>query len=82
MPSSTINRGQQLADAFTEIARTNHYMIGLTETITISELEEAEQLLITRQNNVGSSTTMWLIFDLALDLIERKRKEIGDASCL
>ena len=79
MPSSAINRGQQLADAFTEIARTNHYMVGLTETITAAELEEAEQLLITRQNNVRPSTTMWLIFDLALDLIERKRKDLQDA---
>ena len=79
MPSFATNRGQQLADAFTEIARTNHYMVGLVETVTDAELEEAEQLLITRQNNVEQNTTMWLIFDLALDLIEKQRQTLRGA---
>ena len=74
--SRTQSRGQQLAEAFAAIAKTDHYMVGLTETITEAELEEAEQLLIQSQNSLEPETTQWLIYDLALDLIEYKHKEL------
>jgi hypothetical protein len=65
-----MTRTEQLADAMLAIAKTNHYMVGLVESVTLAEKQGAEQLLITGQNRHRTHTSTWRHYDLALDLLE------------
>lgn len=67
-------RALQLADAFYSIAYADHYMVGLIEPVTADELDEAEQLLIARQNAV-QAYQLRKNYDLALDLLDAQRKK-------
>jgi hypothetical protein len=69
-----MTRAEQLADAYEAIARTNHYMVGIVETVTETERDDAEQILITRQNAGKQSGAAYKRLDLALDLIEHERR--------
>lgn len=69
-----MGRATQLADAYEHIARTNHYMVGITETVTPEELDSAEQILITRQNAGKQSGRAYRRLNLALDLVEQARR--------
>jgi hypothetical protein len=70
-----LTRAQNLADAILAIACANHYMVGLSETVTTDELDAAEQILITKQNSTDPTDIAWLHLDLALDLIDTYRKK-------
>jgi hypothetical protein len=50
-------------------------MVGLVETVSTDELDQAEQILITRQNATPPTDLRWLHLDLALDLIDTYRKK-------
>lgn len=70
-------RAERLANAYERIARSDHYMVGLVETVTEDERDAAEQILITPQNTrreVGSLEQHVQVLDLALDLLEHDRK--------
>ena len=74
-------RTEQLADAYLTVARVNHYMVGITETVTDDELSGAEQLLITRQNATAGRGKAYRAADRALDLLQQEqRKRLHDAS--
>jgi hypothetical protein len=80
-----VTRAEQLADAYEAVAHANHYMVGLIYTVTETERDDAEQILITRQNTIaytdGGTSENYCRLDLALDLIqEAKRTEIRNAS--
>ena len=76
-----MTRAEQLADAFEAIARVNHYMVGIIdEEVTLDELDDAEQILITRQNDLPGErvtrgvtsileTADYACLDLALDML-------------
>lgn len=65
-------RSEQLADAMLAIAKADHYMIGLVETVTWEEAVEAEQVLIKAQNAmVVTDSHEHKRYDLAIDLIEQ-----------
>lgn len=71
------SREEQLADAYEATARVNHYMVGVIKPTTRDEKDAAEQILIARQNALPcQSGAAYKRLDLALDLIERDRKEI------
>ena len=82
-------RAEQLADAYEAVARANHYMVGIIETVTDDERDEAEQILIRRQNDLvghhwppGSPGHRhfhrkggpFARLDLALDVLDYDRK--------
>jgi hypothetical protein len=69
-----MTRSEQLADAMLLIAKCNHYMVGLVESVTPDEIDAAEQILITGQNNLASQSSLFKRYDLALDLIENMRR--------
>lgn len=65
-------RPEQLAYAMLAIAKVDHYMVGLVETVTWEEASAAEQILIEAQNtllNVGGHEHKR--YNLAIDLIEQ-----------
>lgn len=66
-------REYQLADAYELIAQANHYMVGLVEGVTDDERDEAEQVLVERQNNIPRGRR-WRRLEFALDLLERDRE--------
>ena len=74
-----MTRAEQLAEAFELVAKTNHYMIGIVEPYTADELQEAKQLLITRQNRLSEPGPALAAYydrlDLALDLVEAAERE-------
>lgn len=66
-------RGEQIADAYEAIARANHYMVGLVETVTFDETETARQILIRRQNALpNNKARRYRVLNLALDLVEQE----------
>lgn len=70
-----MTRGEQLATAYEAVARVNHYMVGIVETVTDDELAEAEQILITRQNNLPRvDRAPYRRLSLALTLIEHEQR--------
>jgi len=66
-----MERHEQIAEALILIAKSNHYMVGLKETVTSHELEAAKQILINLQNATPEGTRKWHLYDLALDISER-----------
>jgi hypothetical protein len=54
-----MTRSEQLADAMILVAEADHYMVGLTETVTWDELTEAKDILITQQNSCSESAPYW-----------------------
>jgi hypothetical protein len=69
-----MDRYEQLADAYEAVARANHYMVGIVEPCTADERDEAEQVLITRQNALPQHRgRAHKRLDLALDLIAHDR---------
>ena len=70
----TFTRERALADAFEHVAKVNHYMVGVIGDFTDDELDDAEQLLIARQNKLrvqkGSTFNR---YERALDDIEHTR---------
>lgn len=69
-----MTRSEQLADAYEAVARVNHYMVGIVEVVTYDELSDAEQILITRQNDTATKSASFKRIDLALDLIQAAMK--------
>lgn len=65
-----MTRAEQLAKAYEAVARTNHYMVGIVESVTQEERDAAKQILITRQNAGKQSGAAYRRLDLALDLLE------------
>lgn len=65
-----MNRAEQLAEAFVHVATVNHYQVGIVGSYTPEELDEAEQLIITRDNAADNKDP---ILELALDLMEHAR---------
>ncbi len=67
-----MTRAERLAEAMLAIAKANHYMVGLVETVTDEELIEAEQILIRHQNSlIIRHGAVFQRYELALDLIEQ-----------
>lgn len=69
-------RSEQLADAFEAVATANHYMVGIVDPqITSNEIDDAEQILIARQNatNEQDYPETWKVLNLALDLLDYYR---------
>lgn len=64
-----------LAEAFVQVARANHYMVGITHDFTPEERDQAEQRLIDRQNACDDEGEH-AVLDFALDLIEQARKVV------
>ncbi len=73
-------RPEDLANAYEAIAGVNHYMVGLVDPrITADERDEAEQILIARQNELKPSdagSPEWDRLELALDLLEQDRRTV------
>ncbi len=69
-----MTRAEQLAAAYEAIAGVNHYMVGLVEKVTADERDDAEQALITRQNQQVEGSELWTVLELALDLLEHDRR--------
>lgn len=64
---------QQLADAFHEVGKLNHYMVGVTCGFDREELEAAEQVLIDRQNAGPQKGKAFQALERALEEIEHAR---------
>lgn len=64
---------QQLADAFHEVGKINHYMVGVTAGFSPEELEAAEQVLIDRQNAGPQKGKAFQALERALDEIKHAR---------
>jgi hypothetical protein len=64
---------QQLADAFAQVGKLNHYMVGVTFNFKREELEAAEQLLIDRQNAGPQKGKAFQALERALDEVENAR---------
>ena len=72
-----MTRPEQLADAMLAIAKANHYMVGLTESVTWSEVCEAQQILITAQNRLSLQRgAVYRRYNLALDLLEIVERQV------
>jgi hypothetical protein len=71
-----MERPEQLAEALRAVARANHYMVGIVETVTRDELDAAEQILIAQQNALGAPSDAPAIqeLELALDMVEAMRR--------
>lgn len=77
----TKTKAEQLADAYAAVARVNHYMVGITAFCTIKERDDAEQILIARQNALPSqSGRKYKTLDLALDVLayDRRGQQISE----
>jgi hypothetical protein len=73
--SRAISREEQLACAYQAVASANHYMIGIIEKVTENERDEAEQILISKQNCISvEDSPEWKVLDLALDILAEDRK--------
>lgn len=66
-------RANQIADAFHEVGKANHYMVGVTIEFNREELEAAEQILIDRQNAGPQKGKSFQALEHALDAIEHER---------
>lgn len=69
----SVIRANQLADAFHEVGKANHYMVEVTVEFNREELEAAEQLLIDRQNAGPQKGKAFQALERALDEIEHAR---------
>lgn len=73
----TVNsRPQSIANAFLSIARANNYMVGFTGAATLRDLDEAEQVLITRETELHEgfiSRSRSKRYDLAFALLNQTR---------
>lgn len=67
------SRGEQLADAYEAVATADHYMVGIVETVSDAELDEAFGILVDRQNATDPEQypEQFAVYDLALTLIEQ-----------
>ena len=66
-------KAAHLAEAFIRVARANHYVVGVTHAYTIEQLDDAEQIVITKQNRGPQTGPTFAVLDRALDLIEQAR---------
>ena len=62
-----------LAEAYLQVARADHYLVGVVPGYTLDELDAAEQILISIEN---ASRIADPAIGLALDLIEYDRKRV------
>jgi hypothetical protein len=69
-------RAQQFADAYELVALSDHYMVGVVEPATDTELAAAEQILITRQNSKPAGSSAYKRLETALDLIQMAQHNI------
>lgn len=69
-------RPEQIAEAFSRVAKANHYMIGFIGKVTLDELDAAEQCLIALENadreRYGQPTRSKR-YDLAFELLNQHR---------
>jgi hypothetical protein len=70
-----MERFEQLADAITAIVRADHYMVGLVEAVTLSEIDAAYQIFVDSQNACDEGGEAWTLMDKALDYCEALRLE-------
>lgn len=75
-----MTRVEQLADAYEAIAKVNHYMVGIVAPVTDEEVDKAEQLLITRQNDTPERSRKYRVLNLALDLIQAEQRRRLEAA--
>jgi hypothetical protein len=68
-----MTRIQQLADAYVLVAKADHYMIGIIETVTADELDSAEQILIHLDNAADNQDAT---LNLALDCLANDRHSL------
>jgi hypothetical protein len=79
-------RAEQLAEAYLEIARVNHYMVGIVDgAVTDDELSAAEQILIAGQNaltdaSMPRTAARVLRYELALDVLQAEQRERTSAA--
>jgi hypothetical protein len=66
-----MTRAQNLANALYHVAFANHYMVGVTETVTAEEIADARQILIDRQNAAHDADGEWTACELALNIADR-----------
>lgn len=64
-----MTQAQHLAHAYLDVARTNHYMVGVVFDHTDDLLDDAEQILIGMESLHADPPQL----QLALDLIEHER---------
>jgi len=69
---------RHLSEAFEHVARCDHFCVGVVGEYTDDELDAAEQLLISKQNDIvmqedHESEQQYEILDRALNLIEHER---------
>jgi hypothetical protein len=71
---------QQLATAYLWVAEANHYMVGVIHPFNETLWDEAEQILITDQNDLGRKIrskdlyeSLYARYDLALDILQHGR---------
>lgn len=70
------SRPEQLADAYEAVAQVDHYMVGIVEPCTADERDEAEHILISRQNALPNNMPRHQNrLDIALDLLAHDRAQ-------
>ena len=69
-----MERPEQLAGAYRAMAQADHYMVGIVEKVTADERDDAEQFLISWQNNQPEHSQEWRHLELALDCLENDRR--------
>lgn len=75
------SRAEQLAAAYLEVARANHYMVGIVDpAVTDDELSAARQLLIDGQNVLTEHGSKWQRYDLALDMVDAEESRRTSAA--
>ena len=67
------NRATEIAYAFTKIASVDNYLVGFVGEVSLEELEEAEQILISWSNSEDNKND---ITEYALDLIQYEIKDL------
>jgi anti-sigma factor RsiW len=77
----SIVRVHQLADAFREVGKADHYMVGIVYDFRIEELEAAEQVLIDWQNAGPQKGKAFQALERALDQIDSARTKLRQSIC-
>lgn len=64
---------KHLVEAFEHVARVNHYMVGVVGTFTDQELDAAEQIMISKQNDCKRQGQRYELLERALGLVDDTR---------
>lgn len=75
------SRAEQLAAAYLEVARVNHYMVGIVDpAVTDDELSAAADILITGENAAYTGRANHRRHVLALDMLEAEQRRRTSAA--